>query len=270
VAGILIQGLDRAVAARLVSLPSVTTLTLTGRLYYLAFGLLGQITNTARPALGQLLGRGDKKAALVSYLRIAKVSTGLSVLVALTILAGNSLFVSWWVGSDNYGGVWLDVAFAANLIVNCWILPNRATLAAGLVVKQNSLSRLVEGLFNIACSVVLGLHFGLPGVVFGTTVACLLSSFWYLPWLTAKMFEVRLADLFRRESGRLGPTVLLIGTTAVVIRSLAGGASGPLAACATMLASASIGAVVLWFLGFSGGFRTELLVLLRSRIANVC
>ena len=57
-AGIFIQSLDTIVAARLISLETVTTLSLTGRVYALSAGLLAQITNTARPALGQLIGQG--------------------------------------------------------------------------------------------------------------------------------------------------------------------------------------------------------------------
>ena len=57
-AGILIESMDRVVAARVVSLESVTTLSLTGRLYLLAYGLIGQITNTARPGSVSFSAKG--------------------------------------------------------------------------------------------------------------------------------------------------------------------------------------------------------------------
>lgn len=189
VAGILIEGMDRIVAAKVVSLESVTTLALTGRLYLLAYGLIGQVTNTARPALGELLGKGDLQAARRAYDRIALGSTAIALAAALGIWAGNEAFVRWWVGSENYGGVWLDTAFAANLLVNCWILPNRATLASALIVRPHALSRILEGLANLVLSVLLGLWLGLPGVIAGTALACVATSFWYLPKLTAQVFH---------------------------------------------------------------------------------
>lgn len=188
-AGILIEGMDRVVAAKVVSLESVTSLALTGRLYLLAYGLIGQVTNTARPALGELLGKGDLQAARRAYDHIALGSTAIAMAVGLGIWAGNEAFVRWWVGSENYGGAWLDTAFAANLLVNCWILPNRATLAAALIIRRHALSRIIEGVANLVMSVWLGLWLGLPGVIAGTALACLTTSYWYLPRLTAQLFH---------------------------------------------------------------------------------
>ena len=149
-AGILIEGMDRVVAARVVSLESVTTLALTGRLYLVAYGLVSQITNTARPGIGQLLGRRDIASVRRVHTTLSLVSTGVAIAVALGIWAGNGPFVRWWVGERNYGGLWLDTAFAANLVINCWVLPSRATLAAGLVVRPQGVSRLLEGMVNLA------------------------------------------------------------------------------------------------------------------------
>ena len=134
-AGIFIESLDRVVAARLISLESVTTLSLTGRVYLLAYSLLGQITNTARPALGQLLGQGKLNDALMAYRRLVALTTGGAIVLAFSLWAGNAGFVTWWVGPQNYGGTFLDLAFALNLIVNAWVLPNRATLSAALIVR---------------------------------------------------------------------------------------------------------------------------------------
>lgn len=188
-AGILIESLDRVMAGKIISLESVTSLALTGRLYIIAYGLISQITNAARPIFGQMLGKGDIHSIKIFYDRILFVSKMMSVAIGLSIFAGNGIFVRWWVGEEIYGGFWLDMAFSANLVINCWILPNRAILVAGLVVKQNSLSRIIEGILNFILSIFLSYQIGLTGIIAGTALACVCSSFWYMPFLTAKLLQ---------------------------------------------------------------------------------
>jgi O-antigen/teichoic acid export membrane protein len=115
-AGLFIENVDRILAAKLVTLESVTTLSLTGRMYAVSYGLLQQVSNTARPMLGQMLGQGKKDEVFMRYKQLFALSTGSAVVVAASLWAGNGNFVSWWVGSVNYGGPLLDVALALNLL----------------------------------------------------------------------------------------------------------------------------------------------------------
>jgi len=269
-AGILIEGMDRVVAAKIISLESVTTLALTGRLYSIAYGVIGQITNTARPVLGQMLGKRDMTSTRRVYDRMALFSTGIAVCVGLAIMAGNGAFVKWWVGEKNYGGIWLDIAFAVNLIVNSWILPNRATLAAGLIIKQNSLSRIAEGIINFAASVVLGYLFGLAGVIAGTAIACVVSSFWYMPMLTARMFEEKPGMFFWSQVRLIGPFFVFSLLSALAVRLFVSGYKGPFLAAGAMSGALVVSALIFWLLcldpeekanlrstlfSFTGGFR---------------
>ena len=247
-AGILIEGMYRVIAAKIISLESVTTLALTGRLYSIAYGLIGQITNTARPVLGQMLGKRDMLATRKVYDRMALFSTGIAICVGLGIMAGNGAFVRWWVGEKNYGGFWLDIAFAINLVVNSWILPNRATLAAGLIIKQNSLSRIAEGIINFGVSVVLGYKFGLAGVVTGTAIACIVSSFWYMPMLTARMFKEKPTGFFWSQVRLLGPFFIFSILSATTVRFMVSGSKGPFLAAGAMAGALIVSVLIFWLL----------------------
>lgn len=256
-AGILIESTDRLVAARVVSLESVTTLSLTGRLYLLAYGLISQITNTARPGLGQLFGQGDLQAARRAHVRLTTLSTSIAIAVGLALWVGNAAFVCWWVGDRNYGGFWLDSALAVNLIANCWVLPNRATLAAGLVLRPHALSRIVEGVVNLPLSILLGWRFGLPGVLMGTAVACLLTSFWFLPALTGRLLEIETRQLVR---GELRPLAAYGGAALVVtclIHWHALDARGLLQAAGLMVSVFVACVVLMWFLALDSSLRAQ-------------
>lgn len=101
--------------------------------------VIQQVTNTARPALAQIIGQGDLEGARRKYHQLSMLSTGLALIPAAGIWAGNGAFVSWWVGPQNYGGGLLDALLALNLVVHSWVLPNRAILVAGMAfVPQNS------------------------------------------------------------------------------------------------------------------------------------
>ena len=76
----------------------VTSMSLTGRLYALAATLLTQLTDTARPMLGQLIGQGKREEAYNVYRQLLLVSGAAGMLVAAAIWAANGAFVSWWVG----------------------------------------------------------------------------------------------------------------------------------------------------------------------------
>lgn len=254
-AGIFIQSLDSVVAARLISLESVTTLSLTGRVYALSTGLLAQITNTARPALGQLLGQGKLDEAYQTYRRLFAVSSGGAIVVALSLWAGNGIFVPWWVGSQNYGGAWLDLALALNLIVHAWVLPNRATLTAGLIARPQVISRILEGFLNLALSIVLGLYFGLLGIIVATSLAGVLISMWYLPLLTAKMFNRNFLRFLWGGTDRIILVGLLLGPLAWWARSLGAGLGGISGAFLAIGATAAIGLVLLWKIAFDSDLR---------------
>lgn len=254
-AGIFIQSLDSIVAARLVSLESVTTLSLTGRVYALSWGLLTQITDTARPALGQLMGQGKLEEAYQTYRHIFALSSGGAIVIALSLWAGNGIFVPWWVGSQNYGGGWLDLALALNLIVHAWVLPNRAILTAGFIVRPQVISRILEGFLNLALSIVLGLYFGLLGIMVATSLAGVLTSVWYLPLLTAKIFNRSFLRFFWGDTKHIILVGLLLAPLAWWARSLGaslGGVSGTFLAIGP---TAAIGFILLWKIAFDSDLR---------------
>lgn len=219
-AGIVIQNLDAVVAARLVSLESVTTLSLTGRVYALSWGLLAQLTNTARPALGQLMGQGKVEEAYRNYRHLFALSSGGGIVVALSLWAGNGIFVPLWVGSQNYGGGWLDLALALNLIVHAWVLPNRAALTAGLIVRPQAISRIIEGGLNLGLAIILGSYYGLLGIVISTAIAGILTSCWYLPWLTAKLFHQKFFHFIWHDSARLIVVAVILFLISFCVRRI--------------------------------------------------
>lgn len=258
-AGLFIQSLGNVMAAKLVSLEAVTTLALTGKVYVLSWLVLSQITNTARPALGQLLGQGRTEAALEAYRHLFALSTGGAIVIAFSLWAANGNFVTWWVGGQNYGGWLLDLGLALNLIVHTWVLPNRATLSAGLLVKGQVICRLIEGLLNFLLCLWLGLHFGLVGIVFATSITGVLTSLWYLPWLTARMFHRNFAAFICMEVKNMALVGLALAPVAWLARTIGANLPGITGAGLACLLTALAGAALLWLIAFDHSLRQKIL-----------
>lgn len=247
-AGIVIHSLDRIVTAEVVSVDMVTTLTLTSRIYALSGSLLGQITDTARPMLGQLIGLKKMGDALRTYRQLFSLSTGSAVVVAMSIASGNGSFVTRWVGELNYGGFWLDVALAINLVTYAWVLPSRAILTANLTVRGPVLVRCLEGLVNIGLSVFLGRIYGVMGVVLATGLTCMATSMWVLPLLTARMFERPFLKFVMDDAAPIIVLWVCLVPVFFAAHAIALNISGFPGALAGGAITGACGATLLWFL----------------------
>ena len=265
-AGVFNSGLDRIVTAKVLNLGLVTTLSLTGRLYYLATDLVGRITDAARPMLGQLFGEEKKQAALHTYRNLFVLSTGVGMVIALSIFAGNATFVSTWVGRINYGGWLLDLAFVAAMLRSLWGLPNRAVLSSNLQVRPQTLVGLGEGLLNLALSVWFAKMWGVVGVILGTVAAGLLTSMWLLPLLTARMFGESFKTLVLPDMAIAAKLLLATAPVALLGRFAAVSVGGYVGAILGMLTTVVGGSACLWFLALDDALRDRISRLLGQGI----
>jgi O-antigen/teichoic acid export membrane protein len=176
-AGILIVNLDRFMVGRFVSLEAVAAFIITGKLYFIAERVHGQVFNVMRPYFGQL--HGQSKAEKLSELYHAAFSGSLllSVLMASTIYLLNRWFISLWVGPEFYIGNTVSFLFALNFVLQSSVLPNRILLASTLFkMPQQNIARVSEGFLNLFFTILFARKWGLAGVLLGSVVATFLCS----------------------------------------------------------------------------------------------
>lgn len=246
----MVSTLDSTLAARLISLEAVTTLYLTGRVYFLFRNMLSRLSDTARPAMGQLIGQGKLPDALINSQHLFTVSAGGATVIALSLFAGNGRFVPWWVGNVHYGGWLLDMGLACNLIVHNWVTPMHTILTAGLIVRPQTICYFVEGVLNLILSIILTLHFGLIGVVFSTFIARLLTSCLYLPWLVSKIFKQNYRLFLFNNLRSIVPILLILIPVACLARLMGEHFKGLLSFMLPMAVTATIGCILLWIIAF--------------------
>lgn len=207
-AGILILSLDRFMVGTFVSLEAVTAFIVTGKLYYVAGLFHSQLTNVARPYMGELHGQQAAASLANIYQVTFSISLILSVSMAMVIYVINEWFVKWWVGADLYLGSTISFLLALNFVLQSSVLPNRALLASTLYkTKIHSLSRLSEGVVNLALSVAWGMRYGTSGILWASIVSSTLFAVVYLNRLSAQYF---LAQAFTPSSNNYYSYVTLL------------------------------------------------------------
>jgi O-antigen/teichoic acid export membrane protein len=263
-AGAVIQSTDRIIAARMVSLASVTTLALTGRAYELALLLLTPLTAAAQPAVGQLLGEGKREAAFDAYKQLSLLSTGAGAVAALSLWSGNAAFVTRWVGAENYGSATLDALMMLNLMLFSWVMPHRMALVVGLRARPQSLTRVAEGLLNLCLSILLALRYGLVGIAAATALASALTSCWQLPRLAANYFGRDAREVLRETAAPLVLPLLMLTALATCMRFFVAARGGYGSALFAVVAVWACGFILLWRFTFDAKMRARALGILRA------
>lgn len=245
IAGVLIAGVDRAVAAKVLSLESVAVLALTMALFLTAEGVAGQALDAGRPLLAQALGSADRNEAVRLYRPMCGAAAAVAILSAAVVFAANPTFVAAWAGEGNHGGVLLDAAAAAALALQLWTLPHRAAAAAALDVRRSTSIRLGEAALNLPLSVGLASSFGLPGVVAGTALAAAATSCWMLPRLACR--DLGLApNTSLRQAARFVPAAIMLAAIAVAARAVGESIGGFAGASAAGAVVAIVAVPLLW------------------------
>lgn len=263
-AGAIIQSIDRIIAARIISLAAVTTLALTGRAYELALLLLTPLTAAAQPAVGQLLGEGKRAAAFQAYKQLSLLSAGAGAVAALSLWSGNAAFVTRWVGAENYGGATLDALMMLNLMLLSWVMPNRMALIVGLRARPQSLTRVAECLLNLCLSILLGLRYGLVGIVAATALASALTSCWQLPRMAANYFGRDAREVLRETAAPLLLPLSTLAALAICMRFFVASRGGFVSALLAIVTVGACGLMLLWRFTFDEKMQARVIGVLRG------
>ncbi len=114
--GVLLNNSKELLLAILMNPASVTILSITGRIFSLISIFVGPITSSFFTALSSISNNLDQFISWASKLKHLYMLV--SSLTFCTGLSLSAYFVSIWVGSDKYGGVFL----AAILCINSWLI----------------------------------------------------------------------------------------------------------------------------------------------------
>jgi O-antigen/teichoic acid export membrane protein len=187
---------DNMVIAVILSASSVTPFFMTQRLVNFVQGILYGVGNASWAALTDIHVRGQDKVFEEKLIELTRVVVILGLISLGPIVAFNRHFITIWVGAEQFGGHWLTVLSAANVLALsltalwAWVFGTTGKLSKILPINLSFTA------VNFSSSLFLTRKLGLLGPPLGTLIALVLVSLWALPWQLSKHFQISPTQIF--------------------------------------------------------------------------
>ena len=148
--------------------------------------LINMVFNAVLPSVGNLNVNANKEKLEKTYNKLLFINASLLMVISACLLLLANDFVTVWLGKDFV----LDKYVVLIIVVNFFVSGMRhATTvfinALGLYTK-NKFKPWVEAAINLVASIILIQYMGFFGVLLGTTISTILTSFWIDPYVLYK------------------------------------------------------------------------------------
>ena len=216
VSTLLIFSTDNLVISSLAGVSAVTAFSVASKLCRLPQGLIFSLGRVLFPHISEL-------DALNNVARLRMVHTQLtkySLLMALAIFTITAAFgkkvIELWVGPENFAGLPVLLTFCVLIPVNTVVQSSLVVLMGMARHSRLSWLLMVEGLVNVALSVVLLRFIGVLGVALGTLISRLGISFWFAPWYACRVLGQSFKEYWAGAGAALLPLVPCAGLAMLV------------------------------------------------------
>jgi O-antigen/teichoic acid export membrane protein len=173
IAQVLLAGTDMLVIGRLLGPAAVVPYSCTTKLVTVLANHPHLLMHAAAPALSEMRAGGSRD-------RLAELSTALTIAmlvasgaIASVILAGNQLFVGWWVGADQFAGWPLTVAAVLMMLLRHWNTASTYALFCFGHDRRISLTMLGDGVVTLGSTLLLVPMVGAIGAPLGSILGVL-------------------------------------------------------------------------------------------------
>jgi O-antigen/teichoic acid export membrane protein len=184
---------DAVVIGSFLSIRSVGLFELGNRIATLARTIPLTLLNPLLPAAARIHAHGDRERIARTLLQGNRLLAFLTMGMGGFILATVPLIMEVWLGRH-----YPDVATIAALLTVTWVV-NNLTGAGTAIIEAMGQPRyaseyaVIGMILNITATIVLGLIFGLYGVIAGTVFGVVISSLYFL-WRLHRLLELPLWD----------------------------------------------------------------------------
>lgn len=185
---------DRILIGSIISLTAVSVYSLSSRVPELLSQFIWKVVDNSFPAMVEL-SKGDSNEFKTVHDKIMQLTLSLSTYAFWIIILISYPFLKLWVGEDFYAGNGFMFIIAYLYLIQHTIIHVTAVCLNGAgIVKKIAFMAICEAVINVLLSIWLGNLYGLKGVVLGTIFASLLTTGWYIPFISIKYFKSSLMD----------------------------------------------------------------------------
>jgi O-antigen/teichoic acid export membrane protein len=209
IAYVLMNQSENAIVGLLLGPDKVPILSVTRKGADVLRSLLDMIGFTAYGGFAHLVGSADRCRASRVYREIVSLNLSLGVAAAATYMAVNPSFVVRWVGAEFFGGTWLTVLMATQMIVlSASYLVNYLYRASGRVM-EGSVALIAECVVRIPLMAFLIGSLGLAGVPLAGLISSGLAGGLVHVWTVAELARFGERSQVRRGRVVISRTAIL-------------------------------------------------------------
>ena len=185
IGGLIVFNTDLILISKLVSIEIVGIYAS----YMMVFQILKTIINilysVLTPKIGKYIAQNDKENIYKSFkeLNIVFILLGMILIFPTSNLINS--FIKLWIGKEFLLGNWTIVLICINYYIDLvrWILE---AYKSGFGFFDDIQSPIFEAIINLVFSIILGIKYGLDGIIMGTIISNMLVIMIYRPILVFK------------------------------------------------------------------------------------
>ena len=209
---------DAFVISALLGLTHVTHYRIASLMLHYYIGIVARMFGVISPLYSQLEGKGDLDAIRNILLFSTKVAIYICSFICFGFIFWGKAFIQKWMGPSYLDAYPPLVILTLGTTIALSQVPSVNLLLGTSKHRFLAISHSIEGVFNLALSILLAVPYGILGVAVGTFVPITINKLFFQPWYTCKVsgtsvqvyFFTYVKSLLKAILALLLPTILTI------------------------------------------------------------
>ena len=196
IAAMIVWNSDIFVISNFISIKSVTSYTVTMKLFSIFFGIITQINGSIMPVLAKEYGNNNWEWINKIYCNLL---VSISVVGGVCWIGGILFFkdfITTWAGLDNYAGLLMIVAFGGYTYLLSMVNLNSGVIYAFNYSRHAPIVAWSEAVVKIVLSIIMVKFLGIVGVALGSVLGSLFAPTWVFPIWIIKRSQGKLSYNF--------------------------------------------------------------------------
>jgi O-antigen/teichoic acid export membrane protein len=170
IAQVLVDGTDFVVIGKMLGTATVVPYSCTDKLISVLSNQPAMLMHAASPGLSALKSSGDSLRAFQVAVNLTQGMLILSGAIVCVVIAVNQGFVRWWVGVNQFAGIWVTLFLAIAMVLRHSNTATVYSLFCFGYERRLSLTNLLDGLVSVVASVTLVHFWGMAGAPLGSII----------------------------------------------------------------------------------------------------
>jgi len=208
---------DSVVIAKVLSVSLITPFSVAARIMDQYCAVVVGMVSPYLPVMSALVGQGRTRELGAVLLTTTRLCAALSLFLAAMLFVNGDELIRWWLGPAMVS----DVVTPLRILVTAYFVaviqtPTWVLLVAMARHRRLAAWSLVEGVANVALSVIWGARYGIVGVALGTAVPLIVVRTLVYPWYLARATGIAPPGFYLRALGR----PVIVGLASIALWSL--------------------------------------------------